>query len=187
MRFAIIHPNGSGTADSNWQPWLKKQLQDMGHEVICPTMPDSKNARSSIWLPYMHDTMKIDRDTVIVGHSSGAVAAMRYAEQYRIKASILIGVCYTDLDDEDEKISGYYDDMWDWQKIRSNQDFVVVMAGSDDPWVPIDEARHVYSSLQAEYHEYPDKGHFFTEHMGGKTNFPELLQIIKNHIGNEDH
>ena len=33
--------------------------------------------RRSIWLPYMKDELKVDENTIIIGHSSGAVAAIR--------------------------------------------------------------------------------------------------------------
>ena len=34
--------------------------------------------RRSIWLPYMKDELKVDENTIIIGHSSGAVAAIRW-------------------------------------------------------------------------------------------------------------
>ena len=33
--------------------------------------------RRSIWLPYMKDELKVDEQTIIIGHSSGACAAIR--------------------------------------------------------------------------------------------------------------
>lgn len=35
-------------------------------------------ARESIWLPFMEKELRCDEGTVIIGHSSGAAAAMRY-------------------------------------------------------------------------------------------------------------
>ncbi|MFZ1258787.1 MAG: alpha/beta hydrolase [Candidatus Saccharimonas sp.] len=180
-RFVIIHGNGGGTADDHWQPWLKHELERLGHEVIVPTMPDNTEAKAAVWLPYMKRELAIDEQTIVIGHSSGAVAAMRYAEQNKIKGSILIGACYTDLGEESEKVSGYYDDEWNWRAIKNNQDFVVVIASSDDPWIAIDEPRHIYQSIGAEYHEYVDKGHFTEEHIGGKE-FPELFNIIMSRV-----
>jgi len=34
-------------------------------------------ARESIWLPFMEKELQCDENTIIVGHSSGAEAAMR--------------------------------------------------------------------------------------------------------------
>lgn len=47
---------------------------------------------------------------ILIGHSSGAVAILRYLETHRIEGAVIIGVCHTDLGDEKKKISGYYDD-----------------------------------------------------------------------------
>ena len=56
---------------------------------------------------------------MIIGWSSGAVAAMRYAEENKIKGSISISPSYTDLGDDMEKQSGYYDKAWNWEEIKA--------------------------------------------------------------------
>lgn len=180
-RIVIIHGNGGGSGEDHWQPWLKAELEKLEHEVLTPTMPDNIEAKALVWLSYMKAQLSIDENTIIVGHSSGAVAAMRYAENSRVKGTILLGACYTDLNDEIEKLSGYYNEPWQWDVIAGNQEFVVVMASKDDPWIDISEPRHIFQSLNCEYHEYTNKGHFTEEHMGNKK-FPELLQIITNHL-----
>lgn len=42
------------------------------------------------------------------GHSSGAEAAMRFAETHHVKGLVLVSACVTDLGDENERLSGYY-------------------------------------------------------------------------------
>ena len=42
------------------------------------------------------------------GHSSGAEAAMRFAEQHEVKGLVLVSACVTDLGVENERLSGYY-------------------------------------------------------------------------------
>jgi predicted alpha/beta hydrolase family esterase len=49
-------------------------------QVAMEDMPDPYEAKESIWLPFMRDVLKADESSIIVGHSSGAEAAMRYAE-----------------------------------------------------------------------------------------------------------
>ena len=46
-------------------------------------MPDPYYARESAWLPFMADELGCG-GAVIVGHSSGAAAAMRFAETHRV-------------------------------------------------------------------------------------------------------
>lgn len=172
MRYVLIHGNGGSSGSDHWLPEVAASLRAAGHEALTPDMPDPELARASYWLPYLHDQLRADDNTVLVGHSSGAVASMRYAEQHRIAASVLVGVCHTDLGMEEEKASGYYDAPWEWDRIRANQDWVSVFAAPDDPWIPLAEARHVAGALRADYVEMPGRGHFC------EPEFPELAHWL---------
>lgn len=179
-KIILIHGNGGGTGDGLWFPRVKQDLEKLGLKVATPTMPDNMLARESEWLPYLDDVLHADENTIIIGHSSGAVAAMRYAEGHKLYGSILIGACYTDLGDKDEKASGYYNRPWQWQKIKANQNWIVQFASTDDPWIPIAEARHIHEQLKTDYREYTDKGHFGGDYE--KTEFPEVVQVIKERL-----
>lgn len=160
MKVVIIHGNGGCTANSVWIPWLKAELEKKKIKVMAHTMPDNYEAKASQWLPYMKDVLQCDANTIVIGHSSGAVAAMRYAEQNKLLGSVLVGACYTDLGFESEKISGYYDAPWQWDAMKKNQQWVIQLSSSDDPYIPIHEARHIHKNLDSEYHEFDDQGHF---------------------------
>lgn len=58
-------------------------------------------------MPFLKNDIKADEHTILVGHSSGACAAMRFAEQNPILGSILIGTTHTDLGIERERLNGY--------------------------------------------------------------------------------
>ena len=45
----------------------------------------------SIWLPFMKENLLVDEETIIIGHSSGACAAVRYAEENKVAGIILVG------------------------------------------------------------------------------------------------
>ena len=47
-------------------------------------MPDPITARRSIWLPFMKEELGVDETTIIIGHSSGACAAIRFAEEQKV-------------------------------------------------------------------------------------------------------
>lgn len=92
MKVAIIPGNGAGDIfHANWYGWAHKQINKM-ENVSCDlrNMPDPITARESIWIPFMREQMECDEDTVIIGHSSGAEAAMRFAEKYKVKGIILV-------------------------------------------------------------------------------------------------
>lgn len=177
-KIILIHGNGGSTVNDNWFPYVKNELEKLGLIVIAKTFPDNKLARQEYWLPFLKDELKADENTIIIGHSSGAVAAMRFAEINKIYGSILIGACYTDLGDEDEKKSGYYNKPWDWEKIKNNQNWISQFASTDDPYIPIEEARFIHENLNTDYHEFTDQGHFSWAE--NKKEFPELIQIIKD-------
>lgn len=174
----IIHGNQGGTGESVWIPWLAGELTKHGFEVQHPTFPDNEEAKSSIWLPYLEE-LGADENTILIGWSSGAVAAMRYAETHKIKGSVLIGACYTDLDDDIEKISGYYDAPWQWDTIRRNQEWITQFGSVDDPVIPVEESRFVHEKLGTEYQEFTDRQHF-----GWPTEmntFHEVLDVVLEH------
>ncbi len=179
-RAILIHGNGASTCTDNWFPYLKEKIEALGVRVDAPQFPDTELAYASSWLPYLEHTLKADENTFIVGHSSGAIAAMRYAERHRILGSVLVGAYHTHLGLETERLSGYFNTPWNWEAIRKNQKWILQFAGINDPWIPIEEARFVQDRLNTEYYELIDEGHF-----GGdpeKTTFPELFEAIKRRV-----
>ncbi|ETV85144.1 hypothetical protein, variant 1 [Aphanomyces astaci] len=97
-RVLIVPGNGCTPIEQcNWYAWLANELRERGCEVVLTSMPDPHRARESIWLPFIRDVMKCDRDTVVVGHSSGAEAAMRLAESTEFLGMLLVSACVTDL------------------------------------------------------------------------------------------
>ena len=171
----LSHGNGGSTAGDIWLPWLERELTRLGLDVINRTFPDNVKARARYWLPFL-DELGADENTILIGHSSGAVAAMRYAETHRLAGSVLVGVCHTDLGDSSEAASGYYREPWQWTRIRENQPWIGIFNSIDDPCIPIAEARHVAAQLRCKYFEFSDRGHFMD------AEFPEVLQFVKRQI-----
>lgn len=175
IKVIFIHGNGGTTAQDTWIPEVSMALEDAGITVIAETFPDNVRARSSKWLPFIKH-LGADSNTILVGHSSGALAAMRYAESNQLLGSILIGAAHTDLGDVTEKASGYFDKTWNWAKIRTNQQWILQFGSTDDPYIPIDEQRYVRDNVKSEYHEFHDRGHFLSD------SFPELTNAILEKI-----
>ncbi len=180
MKVIFLHGNGGGSVRDNWFPWLKAELEKLEIEVMSRDFPDSQLARQENWLPFLKNELKADENSILVGHSSGAVASMRFAEKNKIYGSILVGACYTDLGDETEKKSGYFDNPWDWEAIKSNQNWIIQFASTDDPYIPIKEARHVHEMLATEYYEMDNQRHFGDDIP--KSEFPELLAALKRKL-----
>ena len=81
----ILPGNGCPTGSirtSNWYGWAEDAIREtqLFDEVILRDMPDPIGAQESIWIPFIKDELKADENTVVIGHSSGAEAAMRLLE-----------------------------------------------------------------------------------------------------------
>ena len=180
VKVILIHGNGNGSAKDQWFPYVKKKLEKLGVEVIARDFPDPVLARAKYWIPFLKK-LGADENTILIGHSSGAVAAMRFAEGSRILGSVLVSACYTDLGDEMERKSGYYDKPWNWTVIKRNQKWIIQFASKDDPWISIEEARFIHKELDTEYYEYEHEGHFGADKY--YPEFPKLVEVIKTKLG----
>ena len=172
----LIHGNGGCTAGDIWLPYLERELTALGLEVINQTFPDNIKARAQYWLPHI-ESLGADERTILIGHSSGAVAAMRYAEEHRLLGSILVGVCHTDLGDSFEAASGYYKTAWQWQRIRDNQQWIAIYSSTDDPHIPIAEPRFIAAQLRCSYFEFTDRGHFIDT-----RRFPDVVNLVRRKL-----
>jgi predicted alpha/beta hydrolase family esterase len=74
IKVVFVPRNGGSTTQDNWFPSLKKSLKSKGFTVVASNFPDPKLARESCWLLFLIDELKVDHNTILVGHSSGAIA-----------------------------------------------------------------------------------------------------------------
>jgi predicted alpha/beta hydrolase family esterase len=178
MKVAVIPGNGAGDVQNClWYGWLRDKLIAKGIETNLENMPDPIVARESVWIPFMKEGLNCDKETVIVGHSSGAEAAMRFAESNKVKGMVLVSACVSDLGDANESASGYYSRPWNWDAIVDNVSEAIIQFGStDDPFIPWSEMQEVSDGLCSHTNyklcKFDDKGHFQS------SKFSDLLKII---------
>ncbi|CAK8987574.1 unnamed protein product [Durusdinium trenchii] len=182
-RCIIVPGNGCTNAKkSNWYGRAQEELTKTGlfKEVIVENMPDPHVARESVWLPFLQK-LGADEDAVLIGHSSGAEATMRLLEKQKLRGAVLVSACHTDLGDENERASGYYDRPWEWTAIAENAGFILQWHSTDDPFIPISEARHVAESLgeKCEYIEHEKSSHFFKWDVFGNELLEKLMMKLQ--------
>lgn len=177
IHIIIIPGNGGATMENHWFPAVIAGFEEHGIKVRARTYPDSYLARRKYWIPFLETELKAGPDSILIGHSSGAEAAMRYAEDHQILGSVLISPCHTDMGVHTETISGWYTGEWEWEKIRKNQRFILQFSSRDDPIVPIGEQDFVRSKLAPEYHELENRGHFISQ-----NEFPELVTAVMEKV-----
>ncbi|MFA7682003.1 MAG: alpha/beta hydrolase [Candidatus Peribacteraceae bacterium] len=177
VNIIFLHGNNGGQDEGGkgsdyWFPSAQKEFEKRGLRAVAKDFPDPKIAHMNIWLPFLKEECGANEHSILIGHSSGAIAAMRYAEKNKILGSVLVGAYYTDTGDEYERMSGYFDEKWNWPSIRKNQQWIIQFASTDDPFFPIEEPRFVSKQLQTQYHEFTERGHFFD------CEFPELVEEV---------
>ena len=93
-----------------------------------------------------------------------------------VAGCILVAAAHTDLGDEDERLSEYFNRPWNWESmVQGVTKKIVLFHGTDDHLIPIQEARYIAEQL-----EFSDKFVFYE--MSGKSHFfrpwPELLTAV---------
>ena len=178
IRIVLIHGNAGASVDGIWFPYLKRELEGLGHQVVARTFPDPIKGRMRYWLPFLTEDIRPDENTMIVGHSSGALAAFRYAETRPLLGTFAVAGHHLDCGFELERRSGFFDQPWDWAAIRRNQRFVVQFHSTDDPWIPVEVATQLHELTGSRFSLLEGYGHFGSYQQQMDT-FPELLAAIQ--------
>ena len=159
---------------SNWYGQMYNILTSSEHNVhcICSSFPDPLHARRDVWVPHIRSLAEKEENAILVGHSSGAQAALRYAELYKVHGIILVSSTYTDLGDAHERASGYYPQKkadgeetnpYLFDEMKKNCKNWHQFHSDDDPFIPLKEAERIRDGLGLTdtYHMLPGRSHFF--------------------------
>ncbi len=180
MKNALILHGTSANSSSNWFPWLGGELTKRGYECRIPDLPNADEPDLAMYWDYIKD-FSFNEDSLIIGHSSGAVAALGIIQKFcdgsfnpKVNKIILVSAFSKDEGWKCEKILCDYD----WDKIRSATDEIIQIHSDDDPYVSLDNAKELAKNLEIPIILYPEKGHFNTEYSEEFTKFPEILGWI---------
>ena len=164
---AIIIPGNGLDEDDNmnevmWYGWAAKHLaKEFRLSVPLKTFPDPLYAHEEIWKAFAKDELDLDENTIIIGHSSGAACALRLMEEVRSAGCILVSGYDSDLGDDLERESGYFNRPFNYEKMRENTPWIIQFHAENDHLVPVDAARKVAKSLEkVKYVEHKKSGHF---------------------------
>ena len=182
MKNAIIIHGTEGYPEENWFPWLKRELEGMGYEVFVPQFPSPPKVPAKLdeWFGVLEDyEQRINKDTVIVGHSLGGVFALRILERLKhpIKAACLVGTPVGVRPilnyDRDSSFSGF---SFDWGTIAKKARNFVVFQSDNDPYVSLGNGKELARKLNVELDFVPNAGHFNSK--AGYVEFGLLLERL---------
>jgi len=176
MKVVIIH-GAYGYPEENWFPWLRIELQKLGHDVVVPRFPTPEGQNLKSWMSIIK-RYQIDDNTILVGHSIGAAFILRILERNRAKAAYLISGFLGALDNEDvDTINAtFFEKPFDWDEIKSNCKKIVMFSSDNDPYVPVKKRDELAERLGIKPVIVKGAGHFNAK--AGYTKFELLLKEL---------
>lgn len=181
-KFLIVH-GSKGSPQGNWFTWLKQKLEEAGHSVSSPAFPTPENQSFNTWLDVANK--HIDKETcdhtILIGHSTGAVFVLRLAEMSSTPFHAVFSVCpFTEdlnLEEYDVLNKTFVQHDFNWQKVRQGAKKICLLAGDNDPYVPVHISEKVAENLKVTLNVIKDGGHLNAE--SGYTSFEHLLAVIQ--------
>ena len=182
MNIFLVHGT-MGKPFENWFPWLESKLSEKKICCVIPSFPTPEHQNYSDWerlMDYYCELGVVNEETVLVGHSCGAIFLVHYILKHKLVVKGLICVSgYNNF------ISGF--DMMD----KLNESFyvnvgsidvtsfvkkVICFYGDNDPNIPQEVLHEFAVNVSGEVHCVPNAGHFNAS--AGYHTCPVVLNAI---------
>jgi predicted alpha/beta hydrolase family esterase len=190
-RAFIIHGYLSYPEEA-WLPWMKQQLEARGYHTALPAMPKPNEPVIGEWLAFIADLVGApDRDTILVGHSMGCQAVIRYLETVgRVgksvgKTLLVAGSFPVARTASDARLaSGGNEVLVPWMRegveasaVKRAAGECVVILSDNDPYIDVATATAVYrAQLAPRIVIVPGGGHFNEDDK--LTELPQAVEAL---------
>jgi len=175
VRKALILEGWFNNPDDNWYPWLKKELEKKGYKVYIPELPtmDTKLPDMQKQIKFVEKNFRIDESTVIIGHSLGAILALRLAERYKYQKMFLVaGWDFDDLTEPRHRL--FWKNKINHSKIKKNVKEIYCVSSDNDPYTTAVVTEQMSKRLKGKFILIKDSGHFTKK--DGVVKIPQLLK-----------
>lgn len=187
MNFVILHGTDADH-NSNWFPWIKKELEGMGHEVWVPDLPDAHRPNMKKYNEFLSSSGFDFTGSIIIGHSAGAVATLgllqELPESTSVHTAILVGSFTKRLSESPswEMLTELFKKPFDFEGIKKKCSKFIFIHSVDDPYCPIEQAEYLCEQTNGEMIRFDDMGHFSKALDPRFEKTPEILAIIKQKV-----
>ncbi|MEJ2267482.1 MAG: class I tRNA ligase family protein [Nanoarchaeota archaeon] len=180
MSKIILLHGKNNTSKDGWYPWFVNKIKEKNIECFSPDFPNTESPFLDEWLEELNK-LNPDENTILVGHSRGGVAIMRWLERLpkdkKVKKVILISSNSGKPNRKGRtgESNGFYGTEYNFEKIKTHCNNFVIIHSRDDPIVPFSVGKNNAESLEADFKVYEDKKHFGKDYT---FEIPELLEEI---------
>ena len=178
----IIHGWGANSK-SDWIPWLKKELEGQKFEVLTPDMPNTDEPNIEKWVEKLNELLlNVDDNCVLIGHSIGCQAIMRFLEgmgEKKINKSIFVAPWFNlkGLEKEEWSIAKpWIETRIDFEKVKKSSKEIIALFSNNDPVVPVEDEVLFREKLGAKTIIFNNKGHFNGD--DGIVQIPKILEFL---------
>lgn len=183
MRRVFIIHCWEGFPEYCWYPWLKHELETRGVQVVVPAMPETKHPKMGAWVEKIAELVgQPDDQTVLVGHSIGCAAILRYLESLSEETKIcgIVAVAGFTENVGFEEIQTFFETPFDFEKMRRICPSFVAIHSDDDPYVDVRFYTEFREKLGAKSIVKTGKKHFSGAIEGEEAclDIPEVLDEV---------
>lgn len=163
MKNALIIHAWYNKADERWYPEFKALLEAKGYKVALPDLPELRKDQPSLVevLKELESVCTFDEETVVIGHSLGALVALRLAEKHQLDKVVL--VAGWDFNDLTEGHKLFWDKPIDHALIQSHAKKILVVHSDNDPYITASTAEDMSKRFIGEFLLMKGAGHFTGE------------------------
>jgi hypothetical protein len=152
--------------------WLKTMLIKRGYAVVVPEMPDSATPRIAPWVETLQERVRSGEETVLVAHSIGCQAALRFLEgmpQGSGIADLVLIAPWLALDEkilreEGEEVRAvakpWMDAPINLEKVKQHARHITAIFSDNDPYATPAQMELLKEKLKPEIVVEHEKGHF---------------------------
>jgi predicted alpha/beta hydrolase family esterase len=178
MKQVIILHGKDKSSEDIWYPWLRDNLRKRGLKCYSPDLPNASSPKIKEWLNEVN-ALKPNEETILVGHSRGGMAILRWLETSNMHVAKVILVATNSANIEDSYGGDFYSGSYDFSTIRKHCSNFVVLHSKDDRWVPYSAGIENTNALNAKLISFENKAHFGAQSDGSvMLEFPELLDEV---------
>ena len=172
----IVHGYKASPQD-HWFPWLKQQIEAVGHSCEIFHLEHSEQPQYDVWKHNLVQQIQtLNDDTIIVAHSLGCLTSLDFLSNAlrgrKLHALFLVAGFKQKLPALPE-LNVFIDQVrFDDAALRLSIDHRFLFFSNNDPFVPAPFAIQLGHLMNAQMEEVRGAGHFMAS--DGFTEFPQL-------------